>query len=171
MSSKIAVVALVVILAAVNWSIYGKEQHLAQGTVVYLQLAPVDPRSLMQGDYMALRFRVANEIYQDLPKLQGDRRWRQDVAAADGYAIVVLDEKGIGTFKAVHDGQRLASNEIMMRYRVRNGEVRFATNAFFFQEGDAELYTPARYGQFRVDKKGELLLTGMYDEQLNRIGR
>jgi hypothetical protein len=43
---------------------------------------------------------------------------------------------------------------------MRDGRPKFATNAFFFQEGDAGLYEAARYGEFRVDD-GELLLTGL----------
>ncbi|CAG0878818.1 unnamed protein product [Cyprideis torosa] len=57
----IALATLAIILAVVNWSIVGKEKHLADGRKIYLELAPVDPRSLMQGDYMALRFRLADE--------------------------------------------------------------------------------------------------------------
>lgn len=45
-----------------------------------------------------------------------------------------------------------------------------ATNAFFFQEGHAERYEKAHYGEFRVDKEGELLLTALYDEAFNRLG-
>jgi uncharacterized membrane-anchored protein len=67
MYRKVALVSLVVILALVNWSIFGKEKQLAEGKIVYLDLAPVDPRSLMQGDYMALRFQLANEVYSALP--------------------------------------------------------------------------------------------------------
>ncbi|MFX7329222.1 GDYXXLXY domain-containing protein, partial [Acinetobacter baumannii] len=33
-----------------------KEMLLKEGQLVLLPLAPVDPRSLMQGDYMALRY-------------------------------------------------------------------------------------------------------------------
>ena len=40
------------ILVAVNVSIWQKEQLLDHGKVVLLPLAPVDPRSLMQGDYI-----------------------------------------------------------------------------------------------------------------------
>ncbi|MBS0976300.1 GDYXXLXY domain-containing protein, partial [Serratia rubidaea] len=46
-------------LLLVNLSIYQKEQQLRQGRVAILQLAPVDPRSLMQGDYMALDYALA----------------------------------------------------------------------------------------------------------------
>src|SRR5690606_10833586 len=47
---------LLLILAVVNVGIWQRERILATGRTVVLALAPVDPRSLMQGDYMALRF-------------------------------------------------------------------------------------------------------------------
>ncbi|MDQ7727848.1 GDYXXLXY domain-containing protein [Halomonas sp. SpR8] len=68
------------------------------------------------------------------------------------------------------DGTSLADDERQLRYRLRNGQVRFATNAFFFQEGHAERYETARYGLFRVNATGELLLVAMYDDELNRLG-
>jgi uncharacterized membrane-anchored protein len=170
MASRIALIALVIILGLVNWSIALKEKHLSDGRTVYLELAPVDPRSLMQGDYMALRFRLANEVYDALPKAKESRRWRQEVNASDGHVVVSLDERNIGSFNRLYQDQALAKDEILMRYRVRNGEVKFATNAFFFQEGHAKHYESARYGQFSVDDTGELLLVAMYDKSLNKLG-
>lgn len=46
---------------------------------------------------------------------------------------------------------------------------KFATNAFFFQEGHTSVYQRARYGQFRVDEKGELLLTSMHVDKLKKL--
>ena len=62
MRNKVAIIAGLIVLILVNWSIAGKERHLKEGRIVYLELAPVDPRSLMQGDYMALNFKLANEL-------------------------------------------------------------------------------------------------------------
>jgi uncharacterized membrane-anchored protein len=169
-SKKIALFALAIILGLVNWSIATKEKQLAEGKTVYLELAPVDPRSLMQGDYMALRFCLANEVYDALPKAKNNQLWHHDVSAPDGYVVVSLDERSIGSFKRLYKGQALAADEVLMRYRVRNGAVKFATNAFFFQEGQGKYYQPARYGQFRVDDKGELLLVAMFDKDLNKLG-
>ncbi len=42
--------------------------------------------------------------------------------------------------------------------------------ALRFQEGDAGLYSKARYGEFRAGADGESILTGMRDEQLSRLG-
>lgn len=169
MSKKIAVVTLLIILALVNWFIYGKEKHLSEGKIVYLELAPVDPRSLMQGDYMDLRFELAEKLYKALPEAEENQGWRHEVAASDGLVVVRLDEGNIGSFQSIYKDQSLSENEILMRYRMRHGRIRFATNAYFFQEGRGECYESAQYGRFRVDDNGELLLTGLYDENLNKL--
>ncbi|MBI1422117.1 MAG: hypothetical protein GC149_01540 [Gammaproteobacteria bacterium] len=170
MAKILALVSLVIVLGLVNWSIVKKEDQLAHGKIAYLELAPIDPRSLMQGDYMALNYQVARQVYDALPKSKEYKRWRQNIDASDGYAVVALDERNIATFKSIYHGQALAKNDILMRYRVRNGAVRFATNAYFFQEGTAGKYQTARYGQFRVADDGELLLVAMYDKDLKKLG-
>jgi uncharacterized membrane-anchored protein len=53
---------------------------------------------------------------------------------------------------------------------VREGDVKFATNAYFFQEGTGNLYARARYGEFRVAPDGELLLTHLVGEKFERLG-
>jgi uncharacterized membrane-anchored protein len=157
----IALAACLLILVMVNLSISGKEQHLAHGRVVYLDLAPVDPRSLMQGDYMALNFDVAEQARRMIPEKD---------AAADGQLIITLDERLIGSFSRLHDGRTIEENEIALRYRLRNQQLIFATNGYFFKEGTGDLYENARYGKFRVDSKGELLLTRLCDENLVELG-
>src|SRR5256885_8099210 len=64
-SAGIALTALVT-LAVVNTGIWQKQQLIASGQPVFIEIAPVDPRSLMQGDYMRLNFRVPGE-----PALEG----------------------------------------------------------------------------------------------------
>ena len=160
MRKAIAILAGLAVLAAANYTIYSRERQLAEGTVVLLELAPVDPRSLMQGDYMALRFKVADEAFGRGPQEQ----------ARDGRIVVKLDERGVGSFVRRDGGEPLAPGEVLLRYRIRSEQVKFATNAFFFQEGHAQYYAAARYGEFRVAPSGELLLTHLRGEQLERLG-
>ena len=160
MRSAIALAACVAVLGLVNYSIFEKERQLSSGKIVYLELAPVDPRSLMQGDYMALRFRIANEI--------SGRKAQEGFV--DGRVVLQVDERGVARFSRLDDGTPLAANELHIRYRVRGDEVKFATNAYFFQEGTAKEYERARYGEFRVAPDGECLLTGMRGEKLERLG-
>ncbi|MFA5353632.1 MAG: GDYXXLXY domain-containing protein [Thermodesulfovibrionales bacterium] len=162
MRKAIVVIAALLFLAWANIGIYGKEQLLAKGRVVLLELAPVDPRSLVQGDYMALRFRAADEAFgagTDKRRIPGD-----------GRLVLSSDERGVAAFKGFDDGTPLSAREVVIRYRIRGGQPRFATNAFFFQEGHAGLYTDARFGEFRVDDKGECILTGLRDGKLKKLG-
>jgi len=161
MRKVIVLVTGLLILVLVNYSIYSRERLLTEGSLVLLQLAPVDPRSLMQGDYMALRFQVANDLRSHINK----------ETAHDGHVVVSIDDRRIGTFARIDDGSPLGASEARMRYRMRNQQIKFGTNAFFFQEGDAQLYGRARYGEFRVDDKGESILTALRDEQLAVLGR
>ena len=143
------------VLALVNYSIYRKEQLLANGRVVLLELIPVDPRSLMQGDYMALRFRLQNDVPRNL---------------RDGRLVVAIDNRGVGTFRRLDNGTPLAPDEVKIYYRVRADQVKIGTNAFFFQEGDERFYRGARYGEARVDADGQLLLTGLRDQNVQCLG-
>ena len=166
----LALAGTVLALAAVNASIAGKERLLDSGRVVFLELAPVDPRSLMQGDYMALNYRLANEITAVLPRRSDERAWLPELAPANGRAVVRLDDRSVATFVRLDDGRPLAGDEILLRYRVRDGRLKFATNGYFFQEGTAADYEAARFGQFRVAPDGELLLTALQDENLEPLG-
>jgi uncharacterized membrane-anchored protein len=160
MRKGIVMVAGLAILALVNYSIYSRERLLTDGNVVFLQLAPVDPRSLMQGDYMALRFQAANDL----------RSRAASDSPHDGYVVLTLDDRRVGTFARIDGGAPLAANEARMHYRMRDRQVKFATNAYFFQEGDAKFYAKARYGEFRVGGNGDAILTGLRDEQLAPLG-
>ena len=160
MRKTVAIVAGLVILGFANHGIYSRERLLADGRIALLELAPVDPRSLMQGDYMALRFRASDEALGRRPK----------EGLGDGRIVFQLDERGVAKFQRLDDGTPLATDELRIRYRVRADQVKFATNAFFFQEGHAKLYERARYGEFRVAPDGECLLTGMRGEKLERLG-
>lgn len=166
---KIIVAAtLVLMLAVVNWAIWANERHLAEGEVVYLELAPVDPRSLMQGDYMALNFEIGNRIQQALYARRLDS---DETHAADGHVVVRLDAQRVAHFQRLGSGnEALGADERRLRYRLRNGRVRFATDAFFFQEGHAERYEPSRYGQFRVNERGEPLLVALHGAELELLG-
>ena len=142
-------------LGALNFAIAGKERTIRDGDTVYLELVPVDPRSLMQGDYMALRF----ALVQDLERANE----KAGAAPRDGevrFAGVALDAQRIAHLTGT-------GTTVRLRYRIRSGQVWLGTNAFFFEEGTAERFTAARYGEFRVDRaSGEAVLVGLRDAAL-----
>jgi uncharacterized membrane-anchored protein len=147
---SLLIVAVVLVLGAVNWSIFAKERIKSNGERIYLALAPVDPRSLMQGDYMALRFTIAGRID----------------ATASGSAPLLVEPNGVATLNPDSGAEGLR-----IRYRVRNGQVWLGTNAYFFEEGKAERYAGARFGEFRIDRaSGEAVLVGLADQDLKKLG-
>jgi len=154
-------VGLALVLAAVNVSIWRNESLLAHGTLLSLELAPVDPRSLMQGDYMALDWAVAHEARQ---------RYGERLPRAG--AIVVRREAGStrATLVRLDEGGPLAEGESRLAYTVRNGRMRIVTDAYYFQEGMAQAYVRARYGALRVDARGRAVLVGLQDADLAWLG-
>ncbi len=158
----VVLAALVVLLVAVNFTIWQRETLLRDGRVLLLELAPVDPRSLMQGDYMALRFAVSQKLG---PADVGDS------SVTEGYVVVKRDARNVGIFDRVYrDGEPLATNESRVHYRIRKRDVRIVTNAYFFQEGTANEYSKAQFGELRVAANGDALLTGMRDKDLKLLG-
>jgi uncharacterized membrane-anchored protein len=157
----VASLAALVILLWVNLEILDRERLLTEGRVIYLELAPVDPRSLMQGDYMALDFAVARSLRTALSNEPGP---------GDGLMVARLDERNVASFSRIDRGEPLGASEIRLKFHIRNERVRFATDAWFFEEGTARAYEGARYGQFRVDDSGDLMLTALADGELQILG-
>ena len=143
------------------------EAHLATGDTVLLALAPVDPRGFMQGDYMTLSYALERDVFAALNRDPGSYPTNEQ-----GYVIVALDKHNVGQFLRLavdNQPENLATNEIAIHYRIRNGTMQLATNAFFFQEGHGEAFEAAQYGLFRVNDKGEPLLTEMVDSNFQII--
>jgi uncharacterized membrane-anchored protein len=149
MTRALILVAALIVLVAINGSILSKERIRTHGQRIYLELGSVDPRSLMQGDYLALHFRITDSMSAD----------------TSGSAALRVDERGVATLdpQATRDSPRI-------RFRVRNGAIWLGTNAYFFEEGSAERFATAKYGEFRLDHDGgEAVLVGLRDVNLRAL--
>lgn len=144
------------VLVLVNYNIWQREELIRSGMTVLLELAPVDPRSLMQGDYMALRFKIADEKFP--PGLK------------DGRMILALDARNVATLRRFAGDAQPAAGEVAFRYRIRDGKPKFATNAFFFQERQGDYYSAAKYGEFRLAPDGEAILVALRGGNLQTLG-
>lgn len=162
---------LALALVVANGSIWQREKLLASGKVVILELAPVDPRSLMQGDYMALNFAAGREVTR--LRLGGERQDTEDSVmggASDGYVMLTGDSRGVyQPVRIQTDARPHGDGEVPLRYRVRDNQVRIVTNAYFFPEGQAKRYEVAKFGELRVAENGEALLVRMLGEDLQPL--
>ena len=171
----------VLVLGVANTVIAQKERILSDGQTVLLELAPVDPRSLMQGDYMALDFALSQQMAYVARRLPVDL-----VAQIQSQTWVVvgvqLDENNVAQFKGIYikqDGQErlwveegpIAEPADVLRIRMRRHRNNWSpgTNAWFFAEGSAERFEAARYGEFAVTEDGQSLLRGMMDQDRKEI--
>jgi|GEM_PF-278377 len=156
------------VLALCFWGIWSNERVLAHGQPVFVKLAPVDPRSLMQGDYMRLRYAIQDDLLLHMPQ-----RWAQTQMPRPSYAYVVLDEQGRAT--GVHSiGSQLTplpeGATLAVKLRGKTYSPSIAAEEFFFQEGRGEIYETAKWAELRVDPSGKALLLNLRDEALEILG-
>ena len=113
LSSRSRLLVLAVTTAAllvmINIQIANKQDILENGHTLLLQLAPRDPRSLMQGDYMALRYAMADEVAQAARAEQ----------ISDGRIIVEPGPDKEAHFVGLYQGQALAQGQRILRFRRR----------------------------------------------------
>lgn len=158
---------MVLVLLFFGFNIVKNEKVLSEGEIVLLELRPVDPRSLMQGDYMTLHYEVCNHIYG----LE---------AESNKFCVVQLDDDRVAHFVSLTNDAAVAlrEDELLLRYSLEKnswGEKFYTigSNSYFFQEGTAIKYETAKYGMLKVVTKGELIgtcsLVGLCDENKNLI--
>ena len=147
------------VLTVANVGIWQNENLIAQGKPIFVELAPADPRSLMQGDYMALNFALASR--EEL--MQTDRRRRVPI-------VTSVDQRGVARFaRLATENEVLAAGELMIELTPKDGRHVLATDAWHFKEGEADRWARANFGEFRVDANGRVLLVGMRGPKLEPL--
>ena len=157
-SIVIIVINLIGLLIYFNYSIRQKERILKDGTLVLLDLAPVDPRSLMQGDYMNLSYQIAQNFPVDsIPKR--------------GFIVLTLDKNQVGhPVRYQQHREPINSGEFLIEYTSPNSwQLNIGAESFFFEEGTGERYEKAKYGGLKIDEHGNSLLIGLYDGERKEI--
>lgn len=154
----IILINLILLLGLFNNSIIQKESLLSEGKLILLELAPVDPRSLMQGDYMRLNYSIS----EDIDNKNISKR---------GFCVVKLSDTGIAKKVRLQDGKLpLNDKEYLIKYTLRGWRgINIGAESFFFQEGESKKYDKAKYGGLKVDNEGNSLLIGLYDENRKKI--
>ena len=156
--SILVLLNLVLLLFFFNKDIIHKEETLKNGQLILLKLAPVDPRSLMQGDYMRLNYEITSRF-----------RYSNDIPNR-GYLILVLDEHNVGKkIRFQTNLNPLKEGEIALHYYYGHRQPILGAESYFFQEGTGKKYDKAKYGGIIIDAEGNGILTGLYDGDYNII--
>ncbi|MBB3194633.1 GDYXXLXY domain-containing protein [Roseateles terrae] len=152
----------VLVFITVNLLILQKESLIRDGRPVYVKLAPVDPRSLMQGDYMRLAYALPGTERGrsgDVP-LWGERR----------RVAVRLDERGIVTSaQGLASGAPAPTGMLAVELTPASGGWTLVSDAWYFKEGTQSRWAAARYGEFRLTPDGRALLVNLVGEDLRPL--
>ncbi|QIM62257.1 hypothetical protein A1D29_02485 [Pasteurellaceae bacterium Orientalotternb1] len=156
-----AVFSLAATLGLANYSITQNEDVLQNGTPILLELAPADPRSLMQGDYMELNYAILGKINDQFYDSQ--IKWSHKV-----YALVSLDQHNVATLCRLEQEKPTnfagCTEGVYLPVKWNVGQISLPSHQYFFAEGKAAHYNVARYGEFRF-KDGKVLLSRLLNEQ------
>lgn len=160
MTSKLNLGFAAIIIIAFIYGVFAKEEIIDNGEVIYLKLAPVDPRSLMQGDYMRLRYDISDEA----------RNAEVPPTANSGYIVLDLNADNVGFFSRFDDGNKILVSQRLFKFHWPNRSARIdiMPDSFLFQQGLAALYAEAKYAMFKI-YQDEHLLVGLADDGLIEI--
>lgn len=165
-------------------SIMGFESHKKQGDDVYVSLLPADPRSLLQGDYMALRY----ELHINNPNIKSEHNHSNENSdetfdnnnyeweynnphIQDRHKLTLWikkDDKNILT-QSYFDKQQNTTPLIVKNPNNWLDTLYPASNSFFFAEGLGECYENAKFAHLKVDTTGKPLLVGLLGDELKPL--
>jgi uncharacterized membrane-anchored protein len=155
-------IVTILIFITFNLMIFQKQKLLRSGETVYFAIAPSDPRSLMQGDYIDFRYKMENEI----------KRNQAATPKNNGYLVIAYDNESVGHFVRFYDGEKLAPNEKLVKYQHNPQSILAVTikpHTFFFQENLQQDYQKPEYAIFHYHGEKDYLLVGLADNDKRRI--
>ncbi|WP_461201202.1 GDYXXLXY domain-containing protein [Anoxybacillus sp. TBDG-1] len=145
-------IVMVLQFAFIVYVTFDKEQHLRFGQQIKLQLEPIDPRSLIQGDYVRLQY--------DISTIEGMNEW--------GKVQVVLrkDETGIHRLVGIYslNGKKRNSivyqeGDVLVNGNIYGDTIIYGIEAYFVPEkAGGDIQQHARFAYVRVSKTGDALL-------------
>lgn len=155
---KLTVISLVILLqfAAMGVQIAKSEYVLATGEVIKLELQPLDPRSLIQGDYVILRYVISQ------PDIEENFSAREKVQL-----VLTLNKNGVYEYKGIYKYKGefnteyvSTANDVIINAKSDgwNGFV-YGIESFFVPEGTGrEVEREARFAYVKVASNGDAIL-------------
>ena len=168
-------VFLIALLGAVNYKVQQFEDVLATGKPVVLKIAPADPRSLMQGDYMVLNYAILSDLQQSQFSSESNETTGIDELSPSGkkaYILVHLDQNHVATFceeqSEIPTDFKHCTPNVYLPIRYKGWLPELPSQDYFFAEGKGEYYAQSEYAEYRF-KDGILLLARLLDKDFKGL--
>ena len=111
-----------------------REAALRTGTEVVLQTVPVDPRSLLQGDYAILDYEIAS-----LPD------WMDGFSVGRTVYVVLQEERDFWTSSSYTEERSRVAGEVFIKGRIdRTSHADFGIGTYFVPEGTGHMVERAQ---------------------------
>ena len=131
---------------------------LTTGAVVKLAITPLDPRSLLQGDYIALNYSISN------PPEPVASQLRESRDHSKVRVVINPDDSGVYIFNRLwSSGEKLAEGELVINGKYSGwGPIRYGIESYFVPEGTGlAVQSKARFASVRVSADGDALLESL----------
>lgn len=170
-TTYIILITFILIISFFCRAVIQKEKIIKEGELILLELAPVDPRSLIQGDYMQLNYAISTKERNIFDLSVEQDTDEEKYEKPRGYVLLRLDEKRIGHYLKLTDKiEEKEDNQFYIKFFNYNGwRYNIGAESYFFQEGEAGKFEKAKYGGLKIDDKGNSVLIGLYDKDLKLI--
>ncbi|HBD93736.1 MAG: hypothetical protein A2015_12625 [Spirochaetes bacterium GWF1_31_7] len=138
------------------FAVFDQENRLNDGELITIEILPVDPRSLMQGDYVVLRY--------DISFIDGIN---QITAGSKINIIVIPDAKDIYRFSRVaQNDEKLQANEVLISGEIKGDQIFYGIESYFVEENTGlEIERTAKHALVRVHKDGKAKLIKLIEPQ------
>ncbi|MGD8189297.1 GDYXXLXY domain-containing protein [Brevibacillus ginsengisoli] len=165
---KIIPISLIILLqlGVTGYQVVKSEIILSQGTEIKLNLAPLDPRSLLQGDYVRLNYDISDAHTLPLPE---HNQWGFEQKVR---VVLQRDDKGIYILKGLTDvnGPSSKINEVILNGKRQGDRLEYGIETFFVPEGKGfDVQSHAKFALVRVGSNGDAILETLLDEAGNPL--
>ncbi len=153
------------IFLVIGGLIIRQELIIRHGEITILETRPIDPRDLLRGEYVILRYAIENDA-----KVREAAR-KDDVDGSKIYIELEENRNGVATVKTVYTEKPKNMDGLFIIGEVRQGAVRFPSlEQYYVPEGSG---TPIEnlnkiYVEISL-KNGKSRIVRLLDESLNEI--
>ena len=120
MKKIFVVLNLLLLMIVFGYSVIKEEKNLKKATF-YIKTVPVDPRSLIQGDYMVLNYDIAESARMEIGNIR------------KGYIRIKINDLKIAEFIRI-DEEYLppSNNEISIQFQKNGSNIDIGVNSYLF---------------------------------------
>ena len=186
MKKILIVVNIVLLFVITGFSAQKEESYKKLDSYFYLELRPVDPRSLLQGDYMTLNYDILDQttefIYQNKSydyyydsneeerkeETKEQKEKRELAEAKKAYIAIRLDGNKVAKFVKLAKEKTDEKDLLFIAYKSNGYSVDINANSYLFQEGTGDKYENTRYAKV-VLVGNKLRLIDLRDKDFKEI--